>query len=461
MGLKGTGALHKAEELKHATFIRAVLVVDFLYPFFVRYFSFPDISRLFINMAICVFWFLATVVKHPAGARRPSKYSVQVIFLLVLAVLSAAINRSNWFVTAKGLVEEHLPYMLLFLLIVSTSLKQKEEEQLFDLCYALILLQVPVAIGQFLLGGYTSLDSNSGTLSRADLGGTSLTVVLSAFLMARYVLSMVLDRVRVRYLVLAVSTVVPMIVGGARYGFLVIPITIVASVLTPFFLRWHAGAKRVLTLVLVALVLLAALLVAVVYVIPQSPLLSRFLDFDVILNPEIRLDYDSSKAGGTGRIVGLNRLYNQLSDRPSTLLFGLGSEAMGESRLGGVSSTLLRSGLYQRVSSAVSYFAGLGVLGVAFMVFVFLYGAFFIRKYVRLEYSPTMRLNAAAFVPISVICIASMFYTNVWGSPIGLVYWVMYGVLVRRYYDLGERAVEPSVASGVNTAVNPRTLSTI
>ena len=94
------------------------------------------------------------------------------------------------------------------------------------------------------------------------------------------------------------------------------------------------------------------------------------------------------------------------------------------------------------------------------MVFVFIYGALFVRKFVRLEYSPTMRLNAAAFIPVSVICIASMFYTDVWGSPIGLVYWVMYGVLVRRFYDLGGRAIEPPVASGVDAAVNPRTLST-
>jgi hypothetical protein len=452
--------MHKAEQLKQVTFVRVVLIVNFLHPFFVRYLRFPDISRLYTNIAIIVFWFLATVVKHPAGARRASKDSAQVVFLLVVVLLSAAINRSNWFVTAKVLVEEHLPYMLLFMLIVSTSLEQKEGEQLFNLCYVLILLQVPVALAQFFLGGYTNLDSNSGTLSRADLGGTNLTVVLSAFLTGRYVLRMILDRVRARYLALAVCTVVPMVVGGARYGFVVIPIAIVASVLTPFYLRWSVGAKRVLTLVLVALVLLATLLVAVVYVIPRSPLLSQFLDLDVLLNPERRLEYDSSGAGGTGRIAGYARLYNLMSDRPSTLLFGLGSEAMGESKLGGVSSNLLRSRVYQRVSSALSYFASLGIMGVAFMVFVFIYGALFVRKYVRLEYSPIMRLNAAAFIPISVICIASTFYTDVWGSPIGLVYWVMYGVLVRRYYDLGGSAVEASVASGVDAATNPRTLST-
>ena len=301
--------------MKQITFVRVVLIVNFLYPFFVRYFRFPDISRLYINMAIYVFWFLATIVKHPAGARRPTRHSAQVVFLLVLAVLSAAINRSDWFVTAKVLVEEHLPYMLLFLLIVSISLKQKEEEQLFDLCYALILLQVPVALGQFVLGGYTNLDSCSGTLSRTDLGGTNLTVVLSAFLTARYVLRMVLDGVRVRHMLLAVSTALPMIVGGARYGFLVIPIAIVASVLTPFFLRWRIGAKRVLTLIFVALVLVAALLVSLVYVIPRSPLLSGFLDLDVFFNPERRMEYDSSMAGGAGRIVAFDRLYNQKMPR--------------------------------------------------------------------------------------------------------------------------------------------------
>ena len=314
-------------------------------------------------------------------------------------------------------------------------------------------------LGSFFWAG-TRLWIATRALSRADLGGTNLTVVLSAFLTARYVLRIILDRVRVRYLMLAVSTAVPMVVGGARYGFLVIPIAIVASSLTPFFLRWRVSAKRVLTLVFVALVLFATLLVAVVYVIPRSPLLNEFLDLDLFFKPERILEYDSSSAGGTGRIVGFDRLYNQMSDRPSTLFFGLGSEAMEESRLAGVSSILLRSRVYQQVSSAVSFFASLGVLGVAFMVFVFIYGALFVRKYVRLEYSPTMRLNAAAFIPISVICIASTFYTDVWGSPIGLVYWVMYGVLARRFYDLRRSAVEPSVARGVDAAANPRTLST-
>lgn len=443
--------------MKHATFIRITLIVMFLCPFFVRYFNFPEISNLYANMAIFVFWFLATVVRHPAGARRSTIHSTYVVFFLVLTVLSAAINRSNWLVTAKVLVEEYLPYMLMFLLIVSTSFEQKEEEQLFNLCYALILLQIPVSLGQYLLGGYATLDSNSGTLSSADLGGTNLTTVLSAFLTARYILKMVLDRVRTRYLVLAVATCVPMIVGGARYGFIVIPLAAVASILTPYFLRWRAGSKRFLRLVLVTLALLAALLVAVTYVIPRSPLLSQFLNLDVLLSPETMLGYDSSGARGAGRMVGYIVLYNLMSGRLSTLLFGLGSQAMGESRLGRVSSSLLR--VYDQSSSGLSYFASLGFLGVAFMVFMFIYGAFWVRKYVRLEYSPTMRLNAAAFIPISFICIVSMFYTDVWGSPIGLVYWVMYGVLVRRYLDLRGRAVEPSSASGVDAAVSPRMFS--
>ncbi len=444
--------------MKHVTFIRITLIVMFLNPFLVRYFKFPEISNLYTNMAIFVFWFLASVVRHPAGAERSTLHSTYVLFFLVVVVLSAAINRSNWLVTAKVIVEEYLPYMLIFLLIVSTRFEQKEEEQLINLCYALILLQVPVALGQYLLGGYTTLDSNSGTLSSADLGGTNLTTVLAAFLTARYILKMVLDRVRARYLMLVIGTCIPMVVGGARYGFVVIPLAVVASILTPYFLRWRAGSKRLLKLVFVAFALLITLLVAVTYVIPRSPMLSQFLSFDVFLNPESMLVYDSSGARGAGRMVGYLALYNVMSEKPLTLLFGLGSQAIGESRLGKVSSNLLQ--VYDQTSSGLVYFASLGVLGVAIMVFIFIYGAFLVRKYVRLEYSPAMRLNAAAFIPISIICMISTFYTDVWGSPIGLVYWVMYGVLVRRYYDLKRRAADPSVGIGVDAAINPGTLST-
>jgi hypothetical protein len=173
------------------------------------------------------------------------------------------------------------------------------------------------------------------------------------------------------------------------------------------------------------------------WLIIEDSRVSGFLNFDVVANLDNFLEYDSDP--GSLRVLGYGILFENVLTNNMRILFGVGSSVVARSSaydLGWMDGIELY--FPKGFSDGILFCASVGIIGLVVVLFMFGYGIFWIKEYLQIERSSFMRMNGYAFGGMSIVCIASLGYTRVWSSQIALVYWVVAGVIMRRYCVLSE-----------------------
>lgn len=416
--------------MRTASLVYFYIAYRFLYSFFIRYMHAPYLSLLPVNIGLMVVCGAVMLVLLRDSVPVPLGYRSDFAAFAILIVASSALNASHWLVVGKSVIEIYGAGIALFLIITSGTIPEKEQRRIVSFCYVLIMLQIPVSLGQYMVGRYPNLDSNSGTISYFELGGTGINAVLASFLMARYIAKSFADGLRLRYLVIAICSIIPVIVGGARFGLVLAPVSVLCVIAAVHFRPWVKGSRRFLGATAVVLIVAAFVMVAIGAIVARSETLSSFLDLNVILDPGERSAYESYRRAGRLSYYGM--VFQSLSQTWPRVLFGLGSAAIGQSRMIGGHS-MWPEFIDVRLSSGLTFFTGLGVLGLMFVAYIYLKGIVLAARFARLQVGGFMRAESLAFVSVSVVCMMASVYTDVWTSQAGMVYWVLLGVLVNRY----------------------------
>lgn len=406
----------------------------FVYPFFVRYFYFPKLPSLMLEIIFAIlfivlisYWIITN--KKDYSPKYLAIYKSFFIILLLLFLASAVINNNNWFLVFKSSLSFFFPFILVTLVIIKTNFTEKEQMNLLKFIFFLIILQIPVSLFQYIVFHPLTADSNNGTLSYGALGGTGIIAVLESFLLAYCIASLLYKGFKVKYAVLAALTFVPPVVGGARFGFIASPIALIVTLLTFLYLYKKVAPSVKVKMSAIGILFISVLAITIVFIIPHTRY-TRFLNFDVILNMKKAEHYDNSDKGA-GRFVAYPKLLDEYFTNDVNAAIGFGPGSVVESQTAGTSKAALN--FVVNLPDAVIVLASLGVVGIFFIFFILLFPIIFIKGYVNLEQNIDMHIYACAFVPISIVTSMAMFYCETWNTQIGLVYFILLAVFLSRY----------------------------
>jgi hypothetical protein len=367
--------------------------------------------------------------------------------LIVSIALGGFLNSTNWFIITKSIIEYYFPYLFLFLSISRIELSEKEQGRLIKLCYFLIFLQIPVVLMQSFGGDYSGADMISGTIADSDeSGGTGINAVLGAFLFSVCMSGIAIKGLTRGYLVLGLLAFVPLFVGGARFGFILmgsVPFVLILSMIWVGYRDAIKASARLLVLIFIFAVVVYS---AFAYLLPKY-MFAEYLNLDVFIDREALLEGDSDP--GSQRLWGYVILFKVIFKDWSNILFGIGSGALIESRA--FDTRVIKSVEAYFPFGApdgVSIMLSIGIIGLFLAIIILIYGPVWLKKYLQIETCPFMKMNAYAFIPITAVFLQSLAYTSAWSSQIGLTYWVVAGVLMKRYSLLSEAIHKPNSSAG-------------
>ena len=425
-------------KFSYKSFIKVLLYAyissKFLYPFCERYFHLPELPPLMLEL-LFVLAYLVIGSHAIITGKKESTNKYLIIYksffsiLLLLLIVSSILNNNNWFLVGKSLLTFFFPFIIITLVIIKVDFTEKEQMNLLKFIFFLIILQIPVSVFQYVVFHPVTADSNNGTISNGPLGGTGIIAVLESFLLSYSVANLLYKGFNIKYLLLAILAFVPPVVGGARFGFIVSPVSLVITFFTFLYLYKKVAFKVVVNMSIVSILFLILISVTIIFIIPQTKY-ARFLDFDVILNAHKAEKYDKAD-GAESRFGAYPKLLNQYFTNDVNLAIGFGPGAIVQSKSVDKSKATLN--FVVNLPDTVIVLASLGVIGIIFILFILLFPIIFIKSYINLEQNLEMHIYACAFVPISVATFMTMFYCETWNTQIGLVYWIMLAIFLTRY----------------------------
>jgi len=420
--------------------IYILIVFNFIYPFFVRYIGLPYIKGLYVNSIIFALFVYSLLMGPFLGQSRVqsnkvvSKYKIMFFALLSLLLFSSLFNYNHWFVLIKSIVEIYFPYIVLFLIITRIKLSKNEEVILIKLCYILIILQIPVVLIQYFIGGYSTADSMSGTVSFEELGGTGINGVLGAFLFSVCMSRIAITKINPGFLLLGLSAFVPSIFGGSRFGIILMGVVVIVLIISLIWVGDAQGVRGIARSFGLIVIMTIILYGVFVYLVPKNRF-AEYLDFNLLTSRQEVLEYDSDQ--GSQRILGYEILNKFVFKDWNDILFGLGSGAtIGSKEVGAKANKIFLNYFPVGAPDGIYFMLTIGAIGLMLVTIILVYGIFWVQKYLQIETCLFMRMNGYAFISITVACLLSIHYTLVWSSQIGLTYWVLAGVLVNRYGEV-------------------------
>ena len=412
-----------------------VIGVEFLYPFTIRYYGFPQLPALSIQ-ALILLLFTIIYLNSIISNKRLNIFSLglknyKYLFLIfgLNIMLSAFLNSNNILLVIKSIVSYSLIYIVLFLTILEMDLNEKGQENLIKFIFLLILIQIPVTLYQFLFMGYTTADYNSGTVASANAGGTGIIGILMMFFQAYIVASIMIKGFNIKRLLLILLTFIPIIVGGVRIGLILSPITIIITIGGYYLLSKNIDSKKYLRSIVTVGVLIGTMALVILVVIPNTKY-AKFLDLETVTNANKFEEYNSSNVRYS-RILPYTILFKYTFENDMNYILGKGNAEITQSSSANVNNTKLKN--VTDYPDAVLILASNGILGLILVISILAAAIKTLKKYLRLEASEFMRIVAFAFIPVTFNVVVALFYTSAWESQICLAYWVILAVLLQRY----------------------------
>jgi hypothetical protein len=411
--------------------------IDFLYPFFFRYFGLPQLPPSTVELGI-IGIFIITFIRIILENRnfinsdvKLKRYKYFIIAFLLIAIISSVLNYNNLFLVAKVFIDFSFINIILFLTILELDLNEKKQKNLIIYLYVLIFIQIPVSTFQYLLFHYPSADYNSGTISYIGKNdGTSIVAILMTFLLSFIISKILIQGFTIKRLLLVILTFIPPIVGGCRYGIVLLPLTIFLTVLSYFIFYSRFEILRFFRITLVSGIIISLALIAIIIIAPQTRFGKTYLNLDVISSPSKISQYESGDRR-YGRVAGYNELFNNVFKSNMTMFLGMGSDVIAESKFVDVSSPKLI--FLSRLEDSIRLIGTTGLLGLFMVIIMIISGIPILKNYIKIETSVFMNIVACSLIPSTLIFISAIFYTSAWATHIGMCYWIILGILYQRY----------------------------
>ena len=415
--------------------IYILISVIYIYPFCIRYFGFPELPPLATQMMILLLFvetYFTSFLNNKSFIstdRKIRKYLLYIILFLLTTFITAFINYNNVILVIKSLLEFGLIGLLLFLAIIEIDLSEKNQEQILKFIYSLLVLQIPVTAFQYFIMGYRDPDSISGTISSTEVGGTGIVAFLMSFLIAYGISQILIKGLSLVRILMVVSSFIPALLGGARIGLILLPLTILINVISFFIFYRSDKIKKITKAILVSAIVTVVISVLITEVVPNLKD-SKYLSLDQINTTEKFENYDKG-AGRYSRLQGYNLLFKGIFKNNLNIFLGMGNQAITKSSTANVETANLDFVNY--MPDALMFLASNGIVGLLLIISIILIGIPSLKSYLKIESLRFFEILALSLIPVTLNIIFSLFYTSTWNSQIGFTYWIILAILFHRF----------------------------
>ena len=417
-----------------------IIGVDYLYPFCFRYFGMPQLPPSIVEFSIFGL-FLITLIKRYVSTRnfinsdiKLRRYRYFILTFLTIALLSSILNLNNMFLVAKVFLNFSFVNLILFITILEIDFNEKNQYRIIKFIYFLIFLQIPVSLYQYMFYHYPSADYNSGTISYIGKNdGTGIVAILMTFLLSFLISKILIQGFTIKRLILTMLTFIPPIVGGSRLGIILLPVTIILTVISYFIFYSQFELLRFIKITIVSGIIISISLMAILIIAPQTRFGKTYLNLDVVSTPNKIAKYESGDPK-FGRVAGYNKLFENVFKNNTSILLGIGSDAIAESKF--VEASRPKYVFLSRLEDSIRLLGTTGMIGLLIVISIIFLSIPTLKNYIKIETSQFMNIIACSFIPSTLIFIGAIFYTSAWATQVGMSYWIILGILYQRYYVL-------------------------
>jgi hypothetical protein len=422
--------------------IYLIIGIDFLYPFCYRYLGLPQLPPSLVELSILGIFsitFIKIYFENRNFVNSDNKiriYRYFILSFLVIAIISSILNYNNLYLVAKVFLDFSFVNLILFLTILELELKEKSQKNIIKTIYFLIFLQIPVSIYQYIFYNYPSADYNSGTISFAGKNdGTGILAILMTFLLSYFISKILIQGFTIKRLLLSILTFIPPIVGGSKLGIILLPITILLTVLSYFIFYGNFEIMKFFRVALFSILIISLALIAIIIIAPQTKFGKTYLNLDIVSSPDKIAKYESGDSK-YGRVAGYNKLFDNAFKNKSNMFLGLGSDIIAESKF--VDMSRPKYVFISRLEDSIRLLGTTGLIGLIMVISIIFLGIPTLKNYIKIESSEFMTTVACSFIPSTFLFICAIFYTSAWATQIGLSYWIILGILYQRYAILSQ-----------------------
>lgn len=416
--------------------IYIIICIIYIYPFCIRYFSFPELPPLTIQIIILFLFvgtYLTSFIKNKnfiSTGEKLRKYLFYIILFIISVFITTIINYGNVIIVIKSLIQFGLTGLFLFLAIIEIDLSEKNQEQILKFIYSLLFLQILVTAFQFFILGYRDADSVGGTISSTVVGGTGIIAFIMSFLLAFGISQILIKGLNLFRLFIVVSSFIPPLLGGARISLILFPLTIIITVISFIIFYRNDKIKKSANTILVLGIMSVIMFVLITVIVPNLRN-SGYLSLDEITTTTKIDNYDKSDGGRYNRLQGYNLLFNGVFKNNLNIILGMGNQAITTSNAANVETANLDFINY--MPDALIFLASNGILGLSLIISIILISLPSLKNYLKVEASQFFEIVALSLIPVTFNIIFALFYTSTWNSQIGFTYWIILAILFHRF----------------------------
>ena len=420
-----------------------IIGIEFLFPFCVRYLGFTRLPTATTELVILGMFLITFINKYYENNNynnsdsRLKYYRYFILSFLLISLISSILNQNNMFLVGKVFLDFSFIYLILFFTILELDINEKNQNKIINFIYFLIFLQIPISIYQYLFCNYPLADDNSGTISFTNKlgGGTGVVGILMIFLLSFIISKILIQGFTLKRLFLAILTFIPPIVGGCRFALILLPITILLTVLSYYFFFSHFEIIKFIKITIVSGIFVSLAVIFIVIIAPQTKFGKSDANLDIVSSPDKIAKYESGDPK-FGRVAGYNKLFGNVFENNTNLLLGMGSGVIAQSKLEDIDKPKFI--FISRLEDSIRLLGTTGLLGLFIALAIVFLSIPTLKNYIKVENSEFMNVVACSFFPSTIIFIMAIFYTSAWNSQIGFSYWAILGILYQRYAVLSK-----------------------
>jgi len=409
-----------------------LVIVGFTFNFLTEAYGFPGKIVFLYDLIIYLFFLYGLV----GGKRKIYRIEFLFIFYVIFLVISTILGRESLPLKLKGVIV-YIRYPILFISLMRLNIKSDTYKRVLKFIIFMSILQVPTSIVQFLKGNRP--DWCGGFLARY---GTGIGAVLMASMFLFILGWMIVDRIRLKYLLYSIFFMIPLILGSARAGFIFFFLAMIFMFIVYMLHVKYVSAYSLFFTVVGILLIFLIFYTMLIYIVPIfEPKTAKTLE---VISSIENIKKDMLGTYSEGKLRRLSNLlfaYEYLKKDILTLSFGNGPGTVVVSKSFGNSEFMQEyERFFESSLSFPSYFLEIGIGGLFFVALIYFYVIFFsLTRAIHIE-DKFLRITAFALSGISFLYLLASVYTAVWSQEaLQLLFIVSFAALIEPAYGSAKK----------------------
>lgn len=404
-----------------------LVIVGFTFNFLTEAYKFPGKIVFLYDLIIYLFFLYGLV----SGKRKIYRIEFLFIFYIIFLIISTILGRESMPLKLKGFIV-YIRYPILFISLMRLNIKSDTYKKVLKFIIFMSILQVPTSIVQFLKGNRP--DWCGGFLARY---GTGIGAVLMASMFLFILGWMIVDRIRLKYLLYSIFFMIPLILGSARAGFIFFFLAMIFMFIIYMLHVKYTSAYSLFFTIVGIFIIFLIFYTTLIYIVPIfEPQTAKTLE--VITSTEnIKKDMlGTYSEGKLRRLSNLLFAYEYLKKDILTLSFGNGPGTVVVSKSFGNSEFMQEyERFFESSLSLPTYFLEIGIGGLFLVVLIYFYVIYFsLTRAIHIE-DKFFRITAFALSGISFVYLLASVYTSVWSQEaLQLLFIISFAALIEPAY---------------------------